>query len=151
MPLQFLGISGWSCSCQGAPLLYFRLDIEYQIFESAKVGIDRGAKGQLSTGCRVHAKHAVYAYSTALGLFYIGDDRYLPQNDHFTPNHKIFAKMFWHEPTKLIIGARYIPAHAETQTGWDPITWSVATRKDLDEWGAWLDLSEVKRSCIFTG
>ena len=76
---------------------------------------------------------------------------YLPQYDHFTPDHKLFAKMFWHEPTKLIIEARYVPTQAEAQKGWDPITWGVGTRKDLEEWAAWFDANSVKRSRIFTG
>jgi catechol 2,3-dioxygenase-like lactoylglutathione lyase family enzyme len=75
----------------------------------------------------------------------------LPQYNHYTPQHAVFAKMFTHEPTKLIVEVRYSPADADAQKGWDPITWGVGTRKDLEEWGVWLDSWGVKRSRIFTG
>ncbi|KAL6826708.1 hypothetical protein J3E69DRAFT_244493 [Trichoderma sp. SZMC 28015] len=74
-----------------------------------------------------------------------------PRWDHFTPDHKLFAKMFRYEPTGLIVEVRYEPAQAEAQRGWDPVTYGVATRKDLDEWAAWLDSMNVKRSPIFMG
>ena len=74
-----------------------------------------------------------------------------PQYDHFTPNHQLFAKMFMHEPSKLIIEVRYEPSQAAAQKGWDPVTYGVGTRKNLEEWGAWLDFCNVKRSAIFTG
>lgn len=30
----------------------------------------------------------------------------LPQYNHYTPDHKLFAKMFTHKPTKLIVEVR---------------------------------------------
>jgi hypothetical protein len=75
----------------------------------------------------------------------------LPQYDHFTPNHELFAKMFTHAATKLIVEVRYCPNEAAAQKGWDPITYGVGTRKDLEDWAEWLDACEVKRSRIFTG
>lgn len=74
-----------------------------------------------------------------------------PHYDHFTPEHKLFAQMFIHEPTNLIVEARYNPSQADAQRGWDPITWGVGTRKDLEEWAAWFDLHGVVHSKIFTG
>ena len=59
--------------------------------------------------------------------------------------------MFTHEPTKLIVEVRYVPEQATAQRGWDPITWGVGTRNDLEEWGAWLDANGVKRSKILLG
>ena len=53
--------------------------------------------------------------------------------DHFTPEHKLFALMFHHRETKVIVEVRYAPDQAETQKGWDPITWGVSTRKNLEE------------------
>lgn len=75
----------------------------------------------------------------------------LPQYDHFTPNHELFAKMFTHAATQLIVEVRYCPNEAAAQKGWDPITYGVGTRKDLEDWAEWLDAYEVKRSRIFTG
>ena len=75
----------------------------------------------------------------------------LPQYDHFTPDHKLFAKMFRHDQTKLIIEVRYVPSQAAAQKGWDPITYGVGTRDDLQRWAAWLDANDVKHSRIFTG
>ncbi|KAG9496453.1 hypothetical protein J7337_013041 [Fusarium musae] len=68
--------------------------------------------------------------------------------NHYTPNHKLFAIMLTHEPTKLIIELRYVPEQAKAQKGWDPITWGVGTRADLEEWGSWLDAHGVRRSWV---
>jgi len=75
----------------------------------------------------------------------------LPHYNHYTPEHKLFAVMFEHTPTKLIVEVRYEPTQAAAQKGWDPVTWGVGTRKDLEEWGRWLDANGVKRSKILTG
>ncbi|CAM6113161.1 unnamed protein product [Calypogeia fissa] len=76
----------------------------------------------------------------------------IPQFDHFTPDHKLFAKMISHEhSTKLLVEIRYAPAQAAAQKGWDPITWGVGTRKDLEDWAEWLDANGVRRSPILTG
>jgi catechol 2,3-dioxygenase-like lactoylglutathione lyase family enzyme len=75
----------------------------------------------------------------------------LPQYDHFTPDHELFAKMFQHEPSKLIVEVRYVPSQAAAQKGWDPITYGVGTRKDLEQWIDWFDLNGVKHSRILTG
>jgi catechol 2,3-dioxygenase-like lactoylglutathione lyase family enzyme len=74
-----------------------------------------------------------------------------PHYDHFTPEHRLFAKMFIHEPSKLIVEIRYEPSQAAAQKGWDPVTYGVGTRKDLEEWERWLDSKGVRRSRIFTG
>lgn len=59
--------------------------------------------------------------------------------------------MFTHKSTSLIVEVRYEPTQAAAQKGWDPITWGVGTRKDLQEWAQWLDQWKVNRSPIFTG
>lgn len=74
-----------------------------------------------------------------------------PHWDHFTPEHKLFAQMFVYQPSNLIVEARYNPAQAEAQRGWDPITWGVGTRQDLEDWAAWFDSHGVVHSPIFTG
>lgn len=70
----------------------------------------------------------------------------MPQYDHFTPDHKLFAKMFYYEPHKLIVEVRYVPEQAAAQKGWDPITWGVGKRQDLEEWTKWFDANGVKHS-----
>ena len=52
--------------------------------------------------------------------------------------------MFIHEPTSLLIEARYHPDQATVQKGWDPITLGVRTRKDLEEWINWFDEHGVR-------
>ena len=71
--------------------------------------------------------------------------------NHYTAERKLFAVMFQHPSTKLLVEARNAPEQALAQKGWDPITWAVATKKDLDDWAAWLDHCEVKRSKVLTG
>ena len=75
----------------------------------------------------------------------------VPKYNHYTPDHKLFAIMFVHEPTKLLVEVRYVPSQAVAQKGWDPITFGVGTRKDLEVWQEWLDANNVTRSRIFTG
>ncbi|KAM0812028.1 putative Glyoxalase/fosfomycin resistance/dioxygenase domain-containing protein [Seiridium cardinale] len=71
--------------------------------------------------------------------------------NHYTPDHKLFAIMLQHEPTNLIVELRYVPLQAKAQKGWDPITWVVGTRKNLEEWAAWLDGHSVQRNMGLTG
>ncbi|KAK9415857.1 putative Glyoxalase/fosfomycin resistance/dioxygenase domain-containing protein [Seiridium unicorne] len=59
--------------------------------------------------------------------------------------------MLQHEPTNLIVELRYVPPQAKAQKGWDPITWGVGTRKNLEEWAAWLDGHGVQSSKVLTG
>lgn len=76
---------------------------------------------------------------------------HLPELDHFTPDHKLFAQLFRHEPSRLLVELRYVPSRAEAQRGWDPVSWGVGTRKDLEEWAEWLDAHNVKHSPILKG
>lgn len=50
----------------------------------------------------------------------------------------------------MIVEFRYVPEQAEAQKGWDPITWGVGTRADLQAWEDWWEANDVKRSKIFT-
>ena len=76
----------------------------------------------------------------------------LPQFNHYIPaGRKLFAVLFEHGPTKMILEARYAPQLAELERGWDPITWGVSTRKDLEGWGRWFDENGVKRSQVLRG
>ncbi|KAF4987814.1 hypothetical protein FGRMN_10130 [Fusarium graminum] len=71
--------------------------------------------------------------------------------NHYTPDHELLAIMLEHEPTKLIVELRYAPAQATAQKCWDPITWGVGTRADLEEWRVWLDVNGVPRSKVLVG
>ncbi|KAI9232459.1 MAG: hypothetical protein BYD32DRAFT_400366 [Podila humilis] len=75
----------------------------------------------------------------------------LPAHDHFTPDHKVFAKIISHPLTNLLVEIRYDPTRAASQKGWDPVTWAVGTRKDLEEWIQWLDSWNIKHSRILLG
>lgn len=58
----------------------------------------------------------------------------VPEYEHYNANGGLFAVMFRHEPTALIVEIRKNTAQAQAQVGWDPIIWGVSTRKDLEEW-----------------
>lgn len=75
----------------------------------------------------------------------------VPNYSHYNLENKLFAVMFRHEPTNLLVEARYEPECSEAEKGWDPIVWGVGTRKDLEEWGTWFDFNNVKRSQIMIG
>lgn len=99
-----------------------------------------------------HLKLPVFSLKATMDFYTkIFPFTYQPQWDHFTPDHKPFAQMVKHEPTNLIVEFRHVPKEAEAQRGWDPITWGVGTRADLEEWARWLDTNNVKRSKIFVG
>jgi catechol-2,3-dioxygenase len=74
-----------------------------------------------------------------------------PQYDHLNVAGQLFAKIFLHKASNLLIEVRYHPAQATAQKGWDPITFGVSKRKDLDDWGSWFDTNGVKRSRVFMG
>ena len=59
--------------------------------------------------------------------------------------------MFQHPTTKLIVEVRHTPDQAEKQKGWDPVTWGVKSRQDLEDWATWFDECGVRRSKVFTG
>jgi hypothetical protein len=46
---------------------------------------------------------------------------------------------------------RHNPEQTEIQKGWDPVTWSIGSRKDLEKWGAWFDEKEFRHSTVLTG
>ncbi|KAG8887965.1 hypothetical protein FRB98_008638 [Tulasnella sp. 332] len=46
----------------------------------------------------------------------------LRQYDHYTPDHKLFAVMYPHKHTDLVIEIRHVPKQAEAQKVGDPIT-----------------------------
>lgn len=99
-----------------------------------------------------HLKLPVFSLKRTLDFYTtIFPFTHQPKWNHFTPEHKLFAQMFTHDPTNLIVEVRHVPAQAEAQRGWDPITWGVGNRKDLEEWAAWFDANGVKHSPILMG
>ena len=84
-------------------------------------------------------------YTTVLPMVH------LPQYNHYTPQHKLFAVMFQHPSTGLLVEVRNAPEQAVQQKCFDPITWGVSLKKDLDDWALWLDHCSVKRSKVLTG
>lgn len=82
-------------------------------------------------------------YTTVLGF------AKMPQFDHKTASGELFAVICQHEPSKQLVEIRKNPEQAIKQKHWDPITWSVETRDDLDRWISWFDQHNVKHSEIF--
>ena len=76
---------------------------------------------------------------------------HIPSLNHYTPEHKLYAVLFQHPATKTIIELRHDPTQAGVQKGWDPITWGVPSKQNLDEWAGWLDHCGVKRSRVLMG
>ena len=76
---------------------------------------------------------------------------FIPQYQHYDKTGKLFASMLRHEPTGLIVEIRLNTKQAAAQRGWDPVTYGVDKRADLEEWGRWLDSKGVAHSKILTG
>lgn len=99
-----------------------------------------------------HVKLAVHSIQRSLHFYTnVLPFTHLKQFDHFTPEHKLFGSMFIYEPTKFLMEVRYHPEQAEAQKGWDPVTFGVGTRKDLEEWSSWFDECGVVHSPILVG
>lgn len=87
-------------------------------------------------------------YTDILGL------QYLPELDHRDGHGKLFAVMLQFpqgSPTTHWIEIRLNPAQSEVQQRWDPVTYGVKTKKDLDDWKAFLERKGVTCSRVFTG
>jgi len=70
------------------------------------------------------------------------------------PQKHLFAALVLHAPSQTIVEFRYHPEQAAKQKGWDPITWAVSKKADLERWGAWVDErgeGRVKRSRVLSG
>ncbi|KAK8102696.1 hypothetical protein PG984_015842 [Apiospora sp. TS-2023a] len=89
----------------------------------------------------------------AIATFYttIFPFTYLPHYDHHRPDGSVFAVMFRHEASGILVEARQNPAQAAAQVGWDPVTWGVDTRADLEAWARWLDSRGVDHSRVLRG
>jgi catechol 2,3-dioxygenase-like lactoylglutathione lyase family enzyme len=79
---------------------------------------------------------------------------YLPALDHQTKNGDLFAAMLQSpqgSATTHWIEIRLSAVQAEAQKGWDPVTYGVRTKKDLDDWKVFLESKGVTCSRVFTG
>lgn len=87
-------------------------------------------------------------YTDILGL------EYLPALDHKDENGNLFAVMLQFpkgSATTFWIEIRHNVAQAEAQKGWDPVTYGVRSKKDLENWKAFLESKGVACSRVFTG
>lgn len=76
----------------------------------------------------------------------------MPQFDRrLTPQREFFVKVFKHEQSNVLIEVRHAPAQARAQEGWDPISYGVGTKADLEKWEKWFDANDVRHSPIYTG
>jgi len=75
----------------------------------------------------------------------------LPEITHRDKNGEVFALFFTYAPAKLVFEIRRNARQAIAQAGWDPVTWSVASRADLDNWAKWFDQHGVAHSRVFLG
>jgi catechol 2,3-dioxygenase-like lactoylglutathione lyase family enzyme len=85
-------------------------------------------------------------YKGILGL------THLSQFDHrHADTHELFGVILQHTPTSLLVDLRLNPAQAAAQRGWDAVTWSVETRRDLEAWREWLVANSVECSRVLKG
>ncbi len=77
----------------------------------------------------------------------------LPQLDHRDRQGKLYGTVLQlpGEGKRLMVEVRHHPAHAAAQAGWDPVTWRVAKRADLDEWATALDARQIEHSRVLKG
>ncbi|KAJ7698346.1 hypothetical protein B0H17DRAFT_978360 [Mycena rosella] len=77
---------------------------------------------------------------------------HLPHMDHRRPGTgELFGVLLQHAPTALLVELRHNPAQAAAQRGWDAVTWSVETRRDLETWRSWLNKKGVECSRVLKG
>lgn len=80
---------------------------------------------------------------------------YIPQYDHRNAGGELFAVMVKFRQqgaTDTILEIRIDEHQAKAQQFWDPITWGVKTRQDLETWKVWFKQNGIKCSPkVFTG
>lgn len=63
----------------------------------------------------------------------------------------IYAKILTHEPSLTTIEIRDNPAQAAKEHGWDPVTWAVQGREDLQQWRGYFESVGVACSRVLIG
>lgn len=77
---------------------------------------------------------------------------YLPSLDHIdATTGAVYAKILTHEPSLTTIEIRHHPAQAAKERGWDPITWAVQDRADLEQWRQYFVSVDIACSRVLTG
>ncbi|KAK6984802.1 40S ribosomal protein S30 [Favolaschia claudopus] len=77
---------------------------------------------------------------------------HLPDFDHRRADtNELIAVIVQHTPTRLLVELRINEAQAQSQRGWDAITWSVQTRADLERWREKLVEEGVECSRVLRG
>lgn len=77
---------------------------------------------------------------------------YIPTLDHIDASTgNPYAKILKHESSGTTLEIRDAPEQAEKERHWDPITWAVQGRDDLEQWGEYFEGVNVKHSRVFTG
>lgn len=86
-------------------------------------------------------------YTNVLGFGYIAE------YDHRIAQGELFAVMvkLKHLGEDIIVEIRHNEQQAIKQEGWDPITWGVESRTDLETWRSWFKHNGVKCSKVFVG
>ncbi|KAI8635340.1 hypothetical protein F5Y19DRAFT_7998 [Xylariaceae sp. FL1651] len=74
----------------------------------------------------------------------------VPSLNHYTQSGKLYGAIFTNG-AGLLVEIRQNADHAAAQKGFDPITWGVPARADLEAWATWLESQGVKQSRILTG
>ena len=94
----------------------------------------------------VDFRKTIEFYTTHLPFVHISD------LDHIHPDtHAVYAVILQHKPSSLHIEIRDAADQAIKQKGFDPVTWAVETRQDLEEWSVYFERCGVKHSKVFTG
>ncbi|KAI0965616.1 hypothetical protein F4678DRAFT_451995 [Xylaria arbuscula] len=74
----------------------------------------------------------------------------IPSLNHYTASGKLYGAIF-SNVAGLFVEVREDAKQTATQKGFDPITWGVPARNDLQIWAAWLASQGVKHSRILMG
>lgn len=77
---------------------------------------------------------------------------HLPALDHTDASTgAVYAKILTHAPSHTTIEIRDHPEQAAKERRWDPVTWAVEGRADLEEWRAYFASVGVLCSRVLTG
>lgn len=87
-------------------------------------------------------------YTGAMGM------EHIPAYDHRKPGGELFAAMVKHRhasDSEMLVEIRHNEDQARKQQRWDPVTYGVRTRADLELWRKWFEQNGVECSRVFTG
>ena len=70
--------------------------------------------------------------------------------DHYTPEGMLFAYILSVPGIDSPVELRHDPAAARRAAGLDPVTFAVATKRDLQAWAEYLESSDIEHSGVLT-